>query len=833
MVATGVVLVATAITVLWWRGSGTDVVIDVPEESVSASVTVTGTGPPDELIMVTGGMMPLSTAIGLDGTFEMEVGLRPDTSNTLEVRMHGSSDLSATAVVDQQIDQARGVVVGTVRSSDDGEPIAGARISYGSITATSRSDGSFRLRDVPDGWLLFQVFADGHLAGIGEAHVREGLGDAGVTPLTRLAEPVEVGPEGETIEGDGWRVEIPAGAVIEPTLIHATTLRPTGMKDTIGFPIVDLSPTGLTFERPISVSYDPAGYGLEPADIDLVGLDPDTLELHDLDERVDGELVSTEITTLHGLELRLLPDGPWNKWGGQAALCTEFNQVTAFGADQFLKNFLIPFLAVKISGTSSLMYATYLTAAPESDERKSANSAADEFRKAPETLAFANVLLDSLLEVGLPELQAPASPATFRVQDQDPERGFRAINFGEIYSTPGNLAGGPGKAFILGRDVPDERLFTGTVEIVPEANERGVITKVSMVADLHLRVTDAIDFCPKGYGNPGEDNPDKLIDEQLATLALSRLEVTPFARPSGGLADVAGVDRLHWATRILFEADTDLDRIIRDVTVVYANDPDEDGWPDYAPWPDATVPLDNCPGVANADQEDVDNDKLGDVCDPEVEEPAPQALDCSAGQVAPNDDGFSPEVELPFELDFYGQKFSTMWVNNNGNVTFDEGLSTFTPFALAGSEQAIIAPFFADVDTRGAGTVRYGPAKVGDADAFCVSWDSVGYYDEHTELLNSFSLYLIERDDVRPGAFDIVFLYDFIEWETGDASDGEGGFGGTPAVAGWSNGTGSAEGSFQLPGSLTSRALVNGGSHSLSATATNAGSNGQHIWEIK
>ena len=49
------------------------------------------------------------------------------------------------------------------------------------------------------------------------------------------------------------------------------------------------------------------------------------------------------------------------------------------------------------------------------------------------------------------------------------------------------------------------------------------------------------------------------------------------------------------------------------------------------------------------------------------------------------------------------------------------------------------------------------------------------------------------------GDFDIMFNYDGITWETGDASGGSNGFGGTPAGAGYSSGDGNF---FQFPGSL-------------------------------
>ena len=65
-----------------------------------------------------------------------------------------------------------------------------------------------------------------------------------------------------------------------------------------------------------------------------------------------------------------------------------------------------------------------------------------------------------------------------------------------------------------------------------------------------------------------------------------------------------------------------------------------------------------------------------------------------------NDDGSSALVQLPFTINFFGRLRTSGYVNNNGNITFDAALSTFTPFGLENTRREIIAAFFADVDTR-------------------------------------------------------------------------------------------------------------------------------------
>ena len=55
-----------------------------------------------------------------------------------------------------------------------------------------------------------------------------------------------------------------------------------------------------------------------------------------------------------------------------------------------------------------------------------------------------------------------------------------------------------------------------------------------------------------------------------------------------------------------------------------------------------------------------------------------------------NDDGSSPLQDLGFNINFFGNRRSSAYVNNNGNITFDAALSTFTPFGLTSTQREII-----------------------------------------------------------------------------------------------------------------------------------------------
>jgi hypothetical protein len=212
---------------------------------------------------------------------------------------------------------------------------------------------------------------------------------------------------------------------------------------------------------------------------------------------------------------------------------------------------------------------------------------------------------------------------------------------------------------------------------------------------------------------------------------------------------------------------------------------------------------------------------------------AVQALaGCTADSLPANDDGSTALVALPFSINFFGTTYNGAYVNNNGNVTFEGPLATFTPFGLVGTETVIIAPFFADVDTRGpgSGVVRYGATNFGGRTTFCVNWVNVGYYNSRDDKLNSFQLLLIDRSDVGPGDFDVIFNYDQVQWETGGASGGTDGLGGSSARAGYSNGSTT---SLELPGSAVNGAFLDTSPSGLARNSRGSFVTGRYIFEVR
>lgn len=168
----------------------------------------------------------------------------------------------------------------------------------------------------------------------------------------------------------------------------------------------------------------------------------------------------------------------------------------------------------------------------------------------------------------------------------------------------------------------------------------------------------------------------------------------------------------------------------------------------------------------------------------------------------PNDDGSSARFDLPFSVDFFGTTYSSAWLNNNGNLSFASPLSSYTPQPFPSAQGPMIAPYWADVDTRGIGAVYLASPN---ANTMVATWKDVGYYGSHTDKTNSFQLILTDRSDTGLGNFDFSFRYEQLQWTTGDASGGSNGLGGTPAQAGYD--AGNRVDYFALPGSFSSSIL--------------------------
>ncbi len=198
-----------------------------------------------------------------------------------------------------------------------------------------------------------------------------------------------------------------------------------------------------------------------------------------------------------------------------------------------------------------------------------------------------------------------------------------------------------------------------------------------------------------------------------------------------------------------------------------------------------------------------------------------------------NDDDSTSPISLGFNLNYYGTIYSQAFVNNNGNVTFGSALADYTPTGLNGpTKLPIIAPFFADVDTRESSPVTFGLGSYAGRNAFGVTYADVGYYDFHADKTNTFQLVLVDRSDVKLGDADIYFNYETILFETGDEDGGVDGLGGIAARAGYSNGSGLAGTFFELAGSGVPGSFIDNGPFALNMSSNNA-TPGQYLFNVR
>ena len=148
-----------------------------------------------------------------------------------------------------------------------------------------------------------------------------------------------------------------------------------------------------------------------------------------------------------------------------------------------------------------------------------------------------------------------------------------------------------------------------------------------------------------------------------------------------------------------------------------------------------------------------------------------------------NDDGFRGPIDLGFTLNFFGTNYTQFFINNNGNVSFGNGISSFIPDGPTGAILPVISPFFGDVDTRGAnsGVVHFSQL----ANEEIITWDHVGYFDSHDDKLNTFQLVLRGPGYTVPaGEGQIGFFYTDMQWDSTDTS--------TVAAMGFGDGSGNS-----------------------------------------
>lgn len=160
-----------------------------------------------------------------------------------------------------------------------------------------------------------------------------------------------------------------------------------------------------------------------------------------------------------------------------------------------------------------------------------------------------------------------------------------------------------------------------------------------------------------------------------------------------------------------------------------------------------------------------------------------------------NDDSSSAAIALDFNFCFYGTTYTSCFINNNGNITFNRKLPAYSPGGFpAGNASSLdtimIAPFWGDVDTRNpsSGLVYYKKTPT----ALIVKWNYVGYFSyrvDGIDKLNDFQLIITDgTDPILPSGNNIAFCYGDMQWTSGQAGFSANGLNGWPATVGVNKG---------------------------------------------
>ncbi|MDB4930820.1 MAG: hypothetical protein JWM10_3304, partial [Myxococcaceae bacterium] len=121
---------------------------------------------------------------------------------------------------------------------------------------------------------------------------------------------------------------------------------------------------------------------------------------------------------------------------------------------------------------------------------------------------------------------------------------------------------------------------------------------------------------------------------------------------------------------------------------------------------------------------------------------------------------------FPEGLRFFGRTHRRFFLNTNGNITFDGAVGRPEAVAFPVADQAMVAPWWADVDTRGGGQpARNNICFALQPHRLVVTWDRVRAHDRRDDGANSFQLVLsIDPDGCAD--VDVVFRYARCEWSS-------------------------------------------------------------------
>ncbi|KAJ8309420.1 hypothetical protein KUTeg_014294 [Tegillarca granosa] len=173
------------------------------------------------------------------------------------------------------------------------------------------------------------------------------------------------------------------------------------------------------------------------------------------------------------------------------------------------------------------------------------------------------------------------------------------------------------------------------------------------------------------------------------------------------------------------------------------------------------------------------------------------------------DDVSSNEIQLKTPIVFFDQRYSSIYVNNNGHLSFESELPQYNPRLVLPTGFKLIAAFLADIDTTATGQVFYRESQEQElleraalevqqhfsnfddympTSLFLATWDNVGYYNGNDTQGNSFQILI--ASDGQDSFVCFHYLDDGINWLASKGKFRDQNVNDPPAQAGFDSGEG-------------------------------------------
>ena len=150
-------------------------------------------------------------------------------------------------------------------------------------------------------------------------------------------------------------------------------------------------------------------------------------------------------------------------------------------------------------------------------------------------------------------------------------------------------------------------------------------------------------------------------------------------------------------------------------------------------------------------------------------------VDCSSEPIA-----ISNQSD-PWVFELYGEEYSFFYINSKGQISFGGDVIDWTPTGFPAAEYNQIAGYWQDTDIRTVGEIKWKKTQ----DAVYVNFIDVGYYNNQSDLTNSFQIIITSPESgVLPDGNNAQVCYLDMNWSHGDVGGSGGCCGTDPGVTG-------------------------------------------------